>query len=104
MARYLIFVNAALAILAAMMAVGVGVSALLLAWNLELAPRYRDDLFNLVKLTFVYSLVLATSLAAGIALMRRRHWPLAAHAGLQFLFAVSLLLAWQFSIFLLSNS
>lgn len=77
MLRYLFILDIALAVLGASMAIGVGVSALLLGLHLDRAPEYRGQALTLVELTLVYLLV---TLAAGLAAwsQRRRpawHWP-----------------------------
>lgn len=74
--RYLFVLNLAVAILAASMAIGVGVSALLLGWYLDVAPEQRDSMISLLVLTVAYS---AAAFAAGLAAwgMRRKarwHW------------------------------
>lgn len=64
-----------------MMAINLGVVALLLAVNLELAPRYRDDLPLLVTCALLFGLLAACGGAAAIGLRRARLWGWLAQGG-----------------------
>ncbi len=101
MVRYLVFINAGMAILAAMMAVGVGVAALLMWAHVDNAPRIAEDMASLTKLTVAYSAVLAAALLGLWTLLRRPSWPLARQALIQLAFAFTVYLSYRVSVALL---
>lgn len=82
MSRYLFVFEIALAVLAASMMIGIGVSALLLGLHLDRAPQYRDDVHTLLMLTAAF---LAITLAAGAGawgLRLKAGWHWLAHPAL----------------------
>ena len=99
MLRYLFFVDVSFAVLFASMVIGVGVSALLLGWHLDLAPEYREMMNTLIKLTLVYLLVTLAGAGGAFGIFRKRNW----HWAVQAMFALSVVLAWQYTVTVLTN-
>jgi hypothetical protein len=101
MLRYLVLINAGMAILAAMMAVGVGIAALLMWAHVDNAPRIAEDMASLTKLTVAYAAVLAASIFGLWALLRRPDWPFARQALPQLAFGFTVYCAYRVSVALL---
>lgn len=99
MFRYLLVLEIAVAVLGASMVIGVGVSALLLAWHLDTAPEQRASMQALLVLTAAYSAMTLTAAAGAWALHRQARWHWLAHAG----FVITLVLAYLFSIRMLAS-
>lgn len=77
--RYLFFLEIAIAVLGASMVIGVGVSALLLAWHADASPEYPAQVRVLLGLTLSY---LAATLATGVgawAIHRKYRWQWLVH-------------------------
>jgi hypothetical protein len=74
MLRYFFMLDVAFAVLGASMAVGVGISALLLAVHLDIAPEQRDSMLNLLGLTVAYVAVTLTAVAGAWGIHRRARW------------------------------
>ena len=99
MLRYLFFVDVAFAVLFSSMVIGVGVSALLLGWHLDVAPQYREMTYTLIKLTLVYLFLTLASGMGALGIFRKKNW----HWAGQTLFAISAVIAYQYSVFVLTN-
>ncbi len=80
MLRYLFVLDVAVAVLGASMTVGVGVSALLLGWHLDMAPEQRPSFDNLLWLTAAFTAITVTAAASALGLHRKRRWHWGAHA------------------------
>ena len=80
MLRYLFVLDVAFAVLGASMAIGVGVSALLLGLHLDAAPEQRASFDNLLLLTLVFTIITVTSAACAMGLHRKAGWHWGAHA------------------------
>lgn len=78
--RYLFVLDAAFAILGASMAIGVGVSALLLGLHLDTAPEQRASFDNLLLLTLAFTAITLTAAASAMGLHRKARWHWGAHA------------------------
>ena len=99
MLRYLFVLDIAFAVLGASMAIGVGVSALLLAFHMDIAPEQRNSMMGLLILTVAYT---AITLAAGLGawgLRRRQAW----HWWAQAAFVAAVLISYFISIQMLSG-
>ena len=99
MLRYLFVLDVALAILGASMVIGVGVSALLLAFHLDTAPEQRGSMNTLLTLTVAYSAVTLTAAAGAWAIHKKAAWNVVAQAA----FALSLVASYFISIQMLAN-
>lgn len=99
MRRYLFVLDAAFAILGASMVIGVGVSALLLAFHLDTAPEQRDSMNTLLILTVAYTAVTLAAGAAAWAIHKKAPW----HWPMQAAFAVSVIASYFVSIQMLAN-
>ena len=99
MLRYLFVLDVAVAVLGASMVIGVGVSALLLAWHLDVAPEQRASMNALLVLTAAYSAMTLTAAAGAWGLHRKARWHWLAHAA----FAITLVLSYFVSIRMLSS-
>ncbi len=99
MLRYLFFVDVSFAVLFSSMVIGVGVSALLLGWHLDFAPEYREMMNTLIKLTLVYLLVTLAGAGGAFGIFRKRSW----HWGAQAIFALSIVIAWEYTVSVLTN-
>lgn len=94
MLRYLFVLDVAFALLGASMVIGVGVSALLLAWYLDIAPDQRASMNALLVLTVAYSAVTLAAAAGGWGIRTKARWHWIAHAA----FAASLVASYFVSI------
>lgn len=99
MFRYLFVLDVAAALLGAAMVIGVGISALLLGWYLDVAPEQRASYYNLLILTAVFTAITATSFAGALGLHRKVGWHWLAHA----LFAASVAISVPVFIRILGN-
>ena len=99
MFRYLFVLDVAFAILGASMVIGVGVSALLLAFHLDTAPEQRGSMNTLLILTVTYSAVTLAAAAGAWAIHKKAGWNLIA----QVAFGVSLVASYFVSIQMLAN-
>ena len=99
MRRYFFVFDVAFAILGASMMIGVGVSALLLGWYLDVAPEQRGSYNNLLLLTIAFTAITVASAASAFGLRRQAGWHWGAHA----LFAVSILASIPLFIRILGN-
>ena len=99
MFRYLFVLDVACAILGASMVIGVGVSALLLAFHLDTAPEQRGSMNTLLILTVAYTAVTLAAAAGAWAIHKKAAWNLIA----QLAFAVSLVASYFVSIQMLAN-
>ena len=99
MLRYLFILDMAFAVLAASLAIGVGVSALLLAFHLDIAPEQRDSMYSLLILTAAYSAVTVAAAAGGWGIRKQAAW----HWLAQVAFAALLVLSYLISIQMLAN-
>lgn len=99
MLRYLFVLDVAFAVLGASMVVGVGVSALLLAFHMDVAPEQRDSMLGLLALTAAYSAVTVAAALGAWGLHRKRRW----HWGAQAAFLAGLLVSYFISIQMLSS-
>ncbi|MES2684497.1 MAG: hypothetical protein V4650_13340 [Pseudomonadota bacterium] len=99
MFRYLFVLDVACAILGASMVIGVGVSALLLAFHLDTAPEQRGSMNTLLILTVAYTAVTLAAAAGAWAIHKKAAWNLIA----QLVFAVSLVASYFVSIQMLAN-
>lgn len=98
MLRYLFVLDIAFAVLGASMVIGVGVSALLLAWYLDVAPEQRASMNALLLLSLAYSAVTLASAAGGWGIHKKATW----HWGAQLAFLAALIGSYQLSIHLLT--
>jgi len=99
MLRYLFVLDVAFAVLGASMVIGVGVSALLLAFHMDIAPEQRGSMVALLILTAAYT---AVTVAAGLGawgLRRRQGW----HWWAQGAFLAAVLVSYFISIQMLSG-
>lgn len=92
--RYLFVLDVAFAVLGASMVIGVGVSALLLGWYLDVAPEQRGSMNALLILTAAYSAVTLAAAAGGWGIRRKARWHWLAQAA----FAASLVASYFVSI------
>jgi len=92
--RYLFVLDVAFAVLGASMVIGVGVSALLLGWHLDVAPEQRGSMNTLLVLTVAYTVVTLAAAAGAWGLRRKAGWHWLAQAA----FATSLVAAYFISI------
>ena len=99
MLRYLFVLDVAFAVLGASMMIGVGVSALLLAWHLDMAPEQRASMNALLVLTAAYGAMTLAAAAGAWALHRQARWHWLAHAA----FAGTLICSYLVSIQMLSS-
>jgi hypothetical protein len=99
MLRYLFVLDVAFAVLGASMVIGVGVSALLLAWHLEVAPEQRDAMNALLVLTAAYTAVTLAAAAGGWGIRKKAVWHWAAQA----VFAVALVGSYLVSVQMLAS-
>lgn len=99
MRRYLFVLDVGFAILAASMAIGVGVSALLLAFHLDTAPEQRGSMNNLLILTAAYSAVTLAAASSAWAVHQKASW----HWPMQAAFAVTVIASYFVSIQMLAN-
>ncbi len=74
MLRYVFVLDVAFALLGAALAIGVGVSALLLGFYLDVAPEHAGSARALVMLTIAYSAVTAAAAAGAWAIRRKAPW------------------------------
>lgn len=65
----------------AMMAINLGVVALILAFHVDDAPRYRDDLPLIMTCALLFGLLGTAACAAAIGMRRDRAWGWAAQGG-----------------------
>lgn len=99
MRRYLFVLDVAFAILGASMAIGVGVSALLLGWYLDTSPEQRGSFNNLLWLTLAFTAITMASFAGALGLHRKASWHWLAQAA----FALSLLASFPLFVRILGN-
>ncbi|MES2885793.1 MAG: hypothetical protein V4709_13380 [Pseudomonadota bacterium] len=99
MLRYLFVLDVAFAVLGASMAIGVGVSALLLGLYLDTSPEQRPSFDNLLLLTLAFTVITLTSAASAFGLHRRAGWHWGAHA----LFALATVASVPLFIRILAN-
>ena len=100
MLRYLFALDIAIAVLGASMAIGIGVSALLLGWHLDSSPQYHEQVLVLVNLTLVYTAATVAAAVGALGLRRaaRWHWPV--HAAM----VAASIAAYTYSIQTLTNT
>ena len=99
MLRYLFVLDVAFAVLGASMVIGVGVSALLLAWHLNIAPEQRASMDALLLLTAAYSALTLAAAAGAWALHKKARW----HWLAQVAFAATLFLSYLASVQILTS-
>lgn len=99
MRRYLFVLDIGFAILGASMVIGVGVSALLLAFHLDTAPEQRGSMNTLLTLTVAYSAVTLAAIASAWAIHKQAAW----HWPAQGAFLVSVIASYFVSIAMLAN-
>lgn len=99
MLRYLFVLDIAFAVLGASMVIGVGVSALLLAWHLDVAPEQRGSMHNLLLLTAAYSAVTLAAAAAAFGIHRKSGWHWLAQAA----FVATLFISYFVSLQMLTS-
>ncbi len=99
MRRYLLVLDLAFAVLGASMAIGVGVSALLLAGHLDIAPEQQGSMNSLLMLTLAYTAVTVAAAASAFGLHRRQGWHWAAQAA----FGLSVVASYFVSIQMLAK-
>ncbi len=89
MLRYLLVLDIAFAVLGASMVIGVGVSALLLGWHLDVAPEQRTSMHALLLLTAAYAGVTLAAAAGAWGIRRKARWHWPAQAGFAILLVAS---------------
>lgn len=80
MFRYLFVLDVAFSLLGAAMVIGVGISALLLGWHLDVAPEQRPSYNNLLLLTVAFSVITSAAFASALGLHRKARWHWITHA------------------------
>ena len=100
MLRYLFMLDVAFAVLGASMVIGVGVSALLLAWHLDIAPEQRDAMNALLLLTGAYTAVTLAAAAGGWGIRAKAGW----HWAAQGVFATAVVVSYFVSVQMLAGS
>ncbi|MDO9451492.1 MAG: hypothetical protein Q7J29_01385 [Stagnimonas sp.] len=100
MLRYLFVLDVAFAVLGASMVIGVGVSALLLAWYLDVAPEQRASMHALLVLTVAYTAVTLAAAAGGWGIRTKARWQWFAQAA----FAALLIASYFISIQVLGST
>jgi peptidoglycan biosynthesis protein MviN/MurJ (putative lipid II flippase) len=97
--RYLFVLDIGFAVLGAAMAIGMGVSALLLAWYLDVAPEQLDSMHALLLLTAAYTVTTVAAAAAAWAVHKKAMWHWPAHG----IFLVTVLVSYFVSVRMLAS-
>lgn len=99
MIRYIFVLDVAFAALGAAMVIGVGASAFLLGWHLDVAPEQRGSMNTLLLLTAAYSAVTLAAAAGAWGIHRKAGWHWLAQLG----FVVALIVSYFVSVKTLTN-